>query len=407
MHLTHVPEFLKVCMYAGRVPFLWGEAGIGKSQVVYDTAQGLNSENDSFGMIDLRLGQMEEGDLIGIPRVREVNGKFYTVYAAPEWWPEPNEELFKKTGEAKYAKKGFLFLDEFNRAGTTSVIQAMFQLILGHRNHKTGKIERFMHQHKLPEGWFPVCAGNPESGEYVVQTLDTAMLDRFVQVVLSKDHKSIMKWMRANLKNQEITAFLASSPGQIGTNPKINLVVKSSPRSFEFVDDLLACMTEKHLHDFGSEVFAGCLGQDTGKLLYQHILNNLVKPIPADEIYNTKDFKGLYESQIKPLIEGDKKRLELLNESLMGIVKLVEEKEPTKKQAENVHAFLGTLPKDMVLDFITEVTKSENCVPIYMSILDNDETMYRILEAIGHSREEVNKAIADLEEILKKNKAGK
>src|SRR3990167_2043920 len=106
----------------------WGESGIGKSQAVARIAKQL-----SIGFIDLRLGQMEVGDLIGLPRHHNEGNTFTTEYSTPFWFPQ--------TG------KGILFLDEINRS-RLEVRQAIFQLIL----------DRQLHGKKLPDGWFIVSA---------------------------------------------------------------------------------------------------------------------------------------------------------------------------------------------------------------------------------------------------------
>ncbi|HHV71541.1 MAG TPA: hypothetical protein GXX38_02870, partial [Clostridia bacterium] len=96
-------------------PFLWGERGIGKSQCVYQVAQELSADGEKWDVIELRIGQMEVGDLIGVPKVE----KGRTIWARPEWFPT--------TG------KGIIFLDEPNRDNAGDVTQAIFQLVLDKR----------------------------------------------------------------------------------------------------------------------------------------------------------------------------------------------------------------------------------------------------------------------------------
>ena len=57
------------------IPVLaWGESGVGKSESVKRAAGGLEVD-----FVDLRLGQQEIGDLIGLPREE-------TVYPCPSAW---------------------------------------------------------------------------------------------------------------------------------------------------------------------------------------------------------------------------------------------------------------------------------------------------------------------------------
>ena len=87
---------------------LRGPHGIGKSQVVRKVAEGFGLE-----VIDRRLSQMTEGDMIGLP---STDGEV-TRFNPPEW--------FKRACVAPVA----LFLDELNRA-TPEVMQAAFQVVL-------------------------------------------------------------------------------------------------------------------------------------------------------------------------------------------------------------------------------------------------------------------------------------
>ena len=81
---------------------LRGNHGIGKSQVVRQVARG-------FGLpvIDRRLSQMSEGDMIGLP---STDGEV-TRFNPPDWF------------KTACTKPMCLFLDELNRAPPTSEVQ--------------------------------------------------------------------------------------------------------------------------------------------------------------------------------------------------------------------------------------------------------------------------------------------
>jgi midasin (ATPase involved in ribosome maturation) len=90
---------------------LRGETGIGKSYIVKGLGKSLGMK-----VIDRRLSQMTEGDLLGLPSI--VDGT--TQWNPPDWFHEACEHGV------------ILFLDEMNRA-TREVQQGAFQEVaLGH-----------------------------------------------------------------------------------------------------------------------------------------------------------------------------------------------------------------------------------------------------------------------------------
>ena len=83
-----------------------GRHGIGKSELVYQTAKSLG-----LPVVERRASQMTEGDLLGLPKVE----KGVTKWLAPEW-------LHTACNQAVV-----LFLDEVDRA-TMEVRQGIFEL---------------------------------------------------------------------------------------------------------------------------------------------------------------------------------------------------------------------------------------------------------------------------------------
>lgn len=211
------------------VPLLvWGEAGIGKSETVKAAADRLDID-----FVDLRLGNLEATDLMGLMRDETVYpcslhleggtidalraGERFTgaglwhhvllhhrdqipkkLEADPEGFVEWNADRLKKMGYSSLIEtrtvysapawfpapdtSGILFLDEMNRS-QHETRQGVFQLVL----------DRRIHELELPRGWIIVSANNPPSStdtsglrSYDVDELDDkAFLNRFCHVVLS------------------------------------------------------------------------------------------------------------------------------------------------------------------------------------------------------------------------------
>ena len=87
-----------------------GPHGIGKSQAVYQLA---SEENFNLPIIERRLSQMSEGDMIGLPELSDGTTRF----CPPDWYKEC------------CVKPVVLFLDELNRS-TPEIMQAAFQIVL-------------------------------------------------------------------------------------------------------------------------------------------------------------------------------------------------------------------------------------------------------------------------------------
>ena len=144
-----------------------GRHGIGKSQSVYQLG-----EKWGLPVIERRLSQMTEGDMIGLPNMSDMDGEGVTRFNPPDWFMRACRE------------PAVLFLDEINRA-TPEILQASFQ-VAGSRE---------LNGNKLHEGTRVIAAINA-SAEYTVNDMDPALLDRFWVVDLDPDVKDWLAWAK-------------------------------------------------------------------------------------------------------------------------------------------------------------------------------------------------------------------
>jgi hypothetical protein len=433
MNINQVPEVIDICYKAKRVPFFWGMAGIGKSEAVADSVRRLGEKlNHKFELVDLRLGCMEVGDLIGLPRDREVSpGIWATIWTRPQWFPydklkcpicghikmatsEPHRDgetcdykgcKGKMKWEASY---GIVFLDEFNRAGTTDVLQAMFQFVLGNKEIIDGKvvIRRHLHTHLLPDGWSVVCAGNPDTADYNVQGLDAAMLDRLIHVVIDLESSLVLKWQKENLSCGQIYEFCKTMPTVLGKNINIKLPISPSPRSWDIIDTLIQNMTPDQIRAHGTELFTGIVGSQNAINFMKYLNDSLLKPLNAEDVLNAKSTKEI-EKMLEKFINPDKQHLELLDLTTEKIVELLsgETFKLTKSQADNFVEYLTYLPHDMALqafiNFIKDCKIEDNCMAIVVALqnMPSNEFIMNLLVAAGAKREEIIPAVEKIREI--------
>lgn len=194
---------------------LRGAHGIGKSQVVRQVAaqiaelEGLKE----FEVMDRRLSQMSEGDMIGLP---STDGEV-TRFNPPEWY------------KIACDKPVCLFLDELNRA-TPEVMQAAFQVVL----------DRELNGWKLHPQTRVFSAIN-HAATYTVNEMDPALLDRFWTIDLIPTTEDWLGWARKlGQIHATVVEFIASNEKWLDT-PKDTDPGKVTPsrRSWERLSNAL------------------------------------------------------------------------------------------------------------------------------------------------------------------------
>lgn len=191
--------------------FLHGPPGIGKSQVVHQTAKALK-----MGLIDMRLSIRDPVDLRGLPLI---DAKTKTTL----WLPPaelPNE---KRDG-----KKGILFLDEMNTANQSMQAAAM-GLVL----------DRKLGDYRLPPGWVPVAAGNRLADRAVATRMGTALRNRFAHIEVGVDVDAWTAWAHSVGINPVLIAFMKFRPGLLHIMPTGDDNSFPTPRSWEQVAKFL------------------------------------------------------------------------------------------------------------------------------------------------------------------------
>lgn len=144
---------------------LRGETGVGKSQITHQLGKQFK-----LPVIDIRLSQMSEGDMIGLP---STDGEC-TRFNPPDWY------------KAACDRPHLLFLDELNRA-SPEVMQAAFQIVL---DRKLG------HKWDLHPDTRVYCAINMGS-KFTVNEMDPALLRRFFVIDLEPTTADWIKWAQS------------------------------------------------------------------------------------------------------------------------------------------------------------------------------------------------------------------
>lgn len=157
---------------------IWGPPGIGKSSIVWQTA-----ESHQLNFIDLRLSQLAPTDLRGLPVAEGGVSRWYP----PEFLPQEGA--------------GILFLDEINLA--PPAMQGMAQQLI---------LDRRVGSYTVPAGWFIWAAGNRKEDWAAVYDMPAPLANRFLHLEVEPDVESFKRYALANGVQEQVIAFLAFRP---------------------------------------------------------------------------------------------------------------------------------------------------------------------------------------------------
>jgi hypothetical protein len=295
---------------------LKGPHGVGKSALPRFVGKVLG-----IPVVDRRLSQMSEGDLVGLPEL--VNG--VTRFAPPDWYMQACRE------------PRILFLDELNRA-TPEVMQAAFQIVL----------DRELNGHRLHPETRVYSAVNA-SAEYQVNDMDPALLDRFWVADVEATAEDWLAWAKADGKiGSDIIDFIATNPQHLRhSGPMEPGRVYPSQRSWERLDIAL-----KHAN----------LAEDPGNPIYLHISQGLLgieTSLAFQDFVKNSQLRTRAEDVLDNWSKMEKKILGLGLDRKNDLIEKVSDhcakNDWTKAQADNVEKFFNALPAELQLTLWTKV----------------------------------------------------
>jgi len=300
-----------------------GKTGIGKSQLVRQLAKTWGFDDDEI--IDRRLAQMSEGDMVGLP---STDGNV-TRFNPPDW--------YKRACDFPVV----LFLDELNRA-TNEVMQAAFQIVL----------DRELNGFKLHPGTRVLSAVNI-GGEYVVNEMDPALLRRFWTVDLDPTTKDWTKWARETKIADVIIDFIETDDTWLHAAEKGNMEdVQPNPASWERLSNCLN--VDDLVYRPNDSIFRSmCLGfigtEATAKFVeYAKSVNaHLTSDIIANE------YEKVRKNALKTL---SKERWASAVENLGTWCRNLGSTTPTVAQLENIKLFMSDAPIELRIGFMSKMS---------------------------------------------------
>ena len=305
-----------------------GESGIGKTTAVLQLAK-----ENNLNFVKLNLAQIEElGDLVGFP-VRQfqmykekqvakkiddlsytaaqkaaaaaqvgnaavtkkvgqwvdelaveeylrqgwkMTGKNRMSYCAPEWIAD------KKDG-------GILLLDDWNRADVR-FIQAVMELV---------DRQQYI-SWSLPKDWHIILTSNPDNGDYMVNSIDSAQKTRYITANLKFDVEVWARWAEEEGIDTRCINFLLLHPELVTQETKARAITAffnaiSSFESFEDNLSMIQMIGEGSVGDAFASMFTTFINNKLDKLVTpkdllthdneQHILGELRGCVGKDDTY--------------------------------------------------------------------------------------------------------------------------
>ena len=327
MNIEQVKRFLPKAFEIKLSVILHGLHGVGKSNVVKQIA-----DEQKIGFIDVRLSQMESGDLLGMPDLQDGTTKFIT----PAWLPRDKKS------------KGILFMDELNRA-RPDVLQAVFQLVL----------DRRIGEYVLPEGWHVVSAVNPNTENYhVTNIFDKALIDRFCHINLKPTKVEFIQYaQQLSDINQDFINFLQANDNLIEDEKAELPSIERTPsrRSNIAAARLLNTGLDT---DLVSEGVGGLIGLTNVMAFTTWLKENEMKPFTAKEIFG--DFSKI-EERLAKYSDITSGRHDILSASCENAYNEINTnfKKIKPKQVDSFFKVLEKLPKDMSVSLLKRLLDSK------------------------------------------------
>lgn len=335
---------------------LRGRHGIGKSELIYEIASRTcwdeNSKTinfhstdikDSLPVIERRISQMTEGDLIGLP---VISGN-RTSFNPPDW--------FKQACESPV----ILFLDEIDR-GTIELRQGIFELT----------DSRKLNGHKLHPGTriFAAINGGNHSNQYQVGEMDPAELDRWTIFDLEPTIDDWISWANTKINNvsnvhptiidfiNQNRKHLEHIEGEYEPNKKY-----PSRRSWKRCSDVIS--KTKFLEQYDSDcvfLVSGFVGAEAG-ICFSDFIKNKKYMITPNDIINHGNYKLTEKFSINDhnaLIDKMDQPKILINELL------------SQQQLENLARYFINLPSEIAVKLFILIGRSVNKIKFYKLVVD-------------------------------------
>lgn len=273
MNINNFKNIYPYLMKAGITPYLWGAAGIGKTQVVRQLAEELE-----YNFIYLTFGAVEDvGDIIGLQEfTRDSAGEAVSVkHVPPNWFPKTTHNI--------------ILIDEFNRS-PKSVIQAMLPFIL----------EGKLHTHQLPEDTHIILAANPPTDDFIVgDTSDRALQSRACHILLEPSKEEFLQYCLESGTSYDVISFIQENPELLEQTSESYKIDFTKPSRRAYKDFISPFMKLSPPPEIVPEVLKGLIGLEATTRFLQHLKSEKLRIKGVDIMRN-------YNEELKEKVAKNK-----------------------------------------------------------------------------------------------------
>jgi hypothetical protein len=304
-------------------PCVVGHRGVGKSAGIIQACREIDRK-----YVSLRLGQMEVGDLVGIPfRDGDV-----MHWSRPSWWPGDDEP------------PTVVHCDELNRAQQEDTLQAIFQFV----EPPVEGLLRSLHTHQLSKRHKVVVSINPPDGTYQVATLDRALIDRMVILFVETDYNCWARYAAQRELSGDVRQFLAANSCMLARQgAPMELQVEPTERGWEMVSILRRNC--RFPGDLEMEVYAGIVGKESAITFMRWLADSKGRPLTATEILN--DWQQV-------AVQAEKQRDDVQAATINDLTATLQVSPLlTVDQEANLVAYIAVLPRDLRFGFVKSLLK--------------------------------------------------
>jgi hypothetical protein len=294
-------------------PCVVGHRGVGKTAGIIQACRDMDRR-----YVSLRLGQMEVGDLVGIPfRTGDT-----MHWSRPSWLPGDTDP------------PTLVHCDELNRAQQEDTLQAIFQFV----EPPAEGMLRALHTHALAKRHKVVVSINPPDGSYQVATLDRALIDRMVMLFVETDYSCWARYAAERELAGDVRQFLAGNSGMLAKQgAPMDLQVEPSERGWEMVSILRKSC--RFAADLEMEVYAGIVGKEAAITFMRWLADRKGRPVSAAEVLNdwaqVADRAAAQRDDVQAATLNDLSATLQVSPSLTG------------EQEENLVGYISVLPRDL------------------------------------------------------------
>lgn len=306
--------------------FLWGPAGVGKSDAVREFADSLAvSSGKCVRVNDVRLLLFSPVDLRGVP-IADQNREFTN-------WLRP--KIFDMDSSADIIN--ILFLDELS-AAPQSVQAAAYQITL----------DRRIGEHILPENCIVIAAGNRTTDQSVAYKMPKALANRLMHYNVISDFPSWKEWALRTHIDSRIIGYLSFDNSRLCTTPESSDLAYPTPRSWTSVNTILKAIPDLQIDSsIAHQMISGLVGKDVSIEFrtWCEVYNHLPK---VEDIRSGRCFDYPRTQDALYALTASLTEAVCANGDTLSLAEL-----------DNICAYVSRFPSDFALAFFKDINRGE------------------------------------------------